>query len=86
MRKVIELPDSIYSALERAAETTGTTPAGWIAAQLADNSTPSTSPPESRETLGSKFAGRFGVFASDTPFRKSDLLTDLETKQRAGHL
>jgi hypothetical protein len=34
MTKTLQLPDPLYDALERAAEASGTTPAGWIAARL----------------------------------------------------
>jgi uncharacterized protein (DUF433 family) len=34
MSRTLELPDATYAALERAAQASGTTPAGWIAAHL----------------------------------------------------
>jgi hypothetical protein len=34
MSRTIELPDSVYAALEKAAQANGTTAADWIAAQI----------------------------------------------------
>jgi hypothetical protein len=34
MSRTIELPDAVYTALEKAAQASGTTPADWIAAQI----------------------------------------------------
>jgi hypothetical protein len=34
MSRSVDLPDPVYAALEEAAASSGTTPAGWIAAQL----------------------------------------------------
>jgi hypothetical protein len=67
MSRSVELPESVYAALEAAASAAGTTPAEWIAAQL---------PPLSREpqpqcdehparTLADEFAGRVGLFSSE---------------------
>lgn len=40
MSKSLELPDPLFDALERAAITSGTTPAGWIAARLPSEESP----------------------------------------------
>jgi hypothetical protein len=37
MSQHLELPDAVYAALQRAAQESGTTPAGWIAARLPEN-------------------------------------------------
>jgi len=34
MTRSIELPEAVYTALEKAAQASGTTPADWIAAQI----------------------------------------------------
>jgi hypothetical protein len=34
MRQAVELPEEVWSALQQAAEASGMTPAGWIAARL----------------------------------------------------
>jgi hypothetical protein len=49
MSRSIELPDTVYTAIEVAARASGTTPADWIAAQVpaTDSSNGATAPPQS---------------------------------------
>jgi hypothetical protein len=90
MSHLVEIPDPVYSALEKAALAIGTTPAGWIAAQLATAITPdpATAPIHS---LADRFAGRIGRFRGEgqTDFSEhcGEKFTEhLEAKKQAGHL
>jgi hypothetical protein len=90
---MLELPDVLYSALQKAAEADGMTPADWIAVRLAANEVlraeEETSPPG--QTLADLFTGRTGrirsggkkCFSEDSGQKFTD---DLEAKKRAGHL
>jgi hypothetical protein len=88
MSQVIEMPDSVYSVLQRAAEAEGTTPVGWISSRLAAAPASTTLSPRS---LAELFAGRVGKIASGG---RGDLSEDtgrrfgeyLEAKKRAGQL
>jgi hypothetical protein len=66
MSRSVDLPDSVYAALEEAAASSGTTPAGWIAAQLLQpvpaHNPESEGPPPS--TLAERFASVIGGFRS----------------------
>jgi len=65
MSRSIDLPDTVYAALEAAAATTGTTPAGWIAARVTPS--PAAEPECEGQPLGTladEFAGRVGVVSS----------------------
>ena len=94
MSHILEIPDELYTALQEAAEATGTTPLGWIAAHL-----PTTKGiedlQETREegpkTLADLFAGRVGRIHSGAKERLSEAcgetFTDyVEAKRKAGHL
>lgn len=93
MAHTLELPDDLYTALTRAAEASGTTPLGWIAAQLPEAGEPTASveelaPPRS---LADRFAGRVGRIHSGGKERLSEesgvrFTAHLEEKRRAGHL
>ncbi len=94
MSYILEIPDALYTALKEAADATGTTPLGWIAAHL-----PKTKGIENLQkkreegpkTLADLFAGRVGRIQSGAKERLSEAcgekFTDyLEAKRRAGHL
>ena len=94
MSHKLEIPDSLYAALKEAADASGLTPVGWIAAH----------PPQARKlegvettqaggprTLADLFAGRVGRIRSGGKERLSEdcgakFMDSLEEKQRAGHL
>jgi len=67
MSRSVDLPDSVYAALEEAATSSGTTPAEWIAARLPQPAPPI--PPECEgklpRTLADSWAGYIGRFSSD---------------------
>ncbi len=94
MSYIIEIPDELYTALKEAAEATGTTPLGWIAAHF-----PKTkgienlqeTQEEGPKTLADLFAGRVGRIQSGAKERLSEAcgkkFTDyLEAKRKEGHL
>ena len=90
MSQLMELPDPVYSALEKAAEAQGTTPIGWIASQLAKNGVPGTAQTPG-QTLADRFAGRVGHIRSGGQESLSEKCGEkfadhLEAKKRAGHL
>ncbi|HSU15372.1 hypothetical protein [Longimicrobium sp.] len=62
MSRMVELPDDIYQQVEEAAAAAGTTPAGWIAAQLPQQE--SDTPAESQVPISQRLAGRVGRIAS----------------------
>jgi len=88
MSQFLELSDDVYASLREAAEQNGTTPEGWIAAQL----------PRTREkidngakTLYDVLKDRIGGFRSETSETLSEdcggKFTDyLEQKRREGRL
>ncbi|MFL5382687.1 MAG: hypothetical protein ACJ8GN_09265 [Longimicrobiaceae bacterium] len=92
MSRSIDLPDSVYAALEAAASASGTTPAEWIAAQL------SQSVPEPRaecegeapRTLAERFEGYLGLVSldrTDLAARASELFGEgMVEKHRVGQL
>lgn len=66
MSRSVDLPDSVYAALEAAASAAGTTPAEWIAAKLpqpAPESEPE-SEGEAPRTLADEFGDYIGMFSS----------------------
>jgi hypothetical protein len=66
MSRSVDLPDSVYAALEEAAASSGTTPAEWIAAHL-PQPVPAPQPECERQpprTLADEFAGYIGLFSS----------------------
>ncbi len=94
MSHILEIPDALYAALQKAADASGTTPLGWIAAHL-----PNTTGAEELykqgdtepKTLADLFAGRVGRIRSGGEERLSEdcdaKLTDgLEAKRGAGRL
>ncbi|HLN33145.1 MAG TPA: hypothetical protein VK395_35775 [Gemmataceae bacterium] len=89
MSRILELPDAVYAALEKAAQLSGTTPVGWIAAHLpTDSSEQPASPPQ---TLGELLEGKVGRINSGGKERFSEncaeKFTDyLEQKRTEGRL
>jgi hypothetical protein len=81
MSRSIDLPDSVFAALEEAAVAAGTSPAEWIAAQLPDLA-PAIEPEGDGlppRTLAERFEGRVGLIRSgrrDWSERHSELVAD----------
>jgi hypothetical protein len=75
MSHLLEIPDELYAALQAAADATGTTPLGWIAAQLqptAGTIAANELPDGGSETLADLFAGRVGRVRSGGRERLSE--------------
>jgi hypothetical protein len=90
MSQIVKIPDPVFSALEKAAQAVGTTPAGWIAAQLAI-----AAPPDPKTTpiqsLADRFAGRVGRIRGEDQTNFSERCGEqfsehLEAVKQAGHL
>jgi hypothetical protein len=66
MSRSVDLPDSVYTALEAAATACGTTPAEWISARLPQPTSAIEPEYEGQppRTLADEFAGRVGLFSS----------------------
>lgn len=93
MSRMLELPDVLYSALEKAADANGMTPADWIAVRLATDATarPGEGTTTSPRALADLFASRTGRICSGGKECLSEdsgqkFTEDLEAKKRAGHL
>lgn len=91
MSQTLEIPDSVFDALKKAAEAGGTTPVEWIAARLAEPSPGAVGSPDSARTLADRFAGRVGLVRGQGPPRVSgregeDFADSLEEKRRRGCL
>jgi hypothetical protein len=89
MGRLLELPEPLYAALEKAAEVSGTTPQGWIAAHLPDVT--SQEPAGAPKTLADLFAGRVGRVRSGGKEVLSEncgpkFTEYLERKRQEGHL
>jgi hypothetical protein len=89
MSQFLELPDPLYDSLKRAAEASGTTPAGWIAAHLP--SAPGPEPAGRPKTLAELLKGRVGRIHSGGKEVLSEkcgerFTAHLEQKRREGHL
>ena len=66
MSRSVDLPDSVYAALEAAASASGTTPAAWIAARLstpAPDAQPECEGQDAR-SLADDLEGYIGLFSS----------------------
>jgi hypothetical protein len=61
MSQNLELPDPIFDALQKAATASGTSPAGWIAAQLPVASKPV---PKDAQSLADLLKGHIGTIRS----------------------
>lgn len=92
MSRSVDLPDSVYTALEEAAATCGTTPAEWIAAQLPQPA-PAIEPEcdgQPPRTLAERLKGRVGLICSgrrDLSERHSELFAEgMVEKHRARQL
>lgn len=93
MSQTLELPDAIYTALQRAAEANGVTLVAWIAARLPQPSAPAqlVGSESSPGILAERFAGRTGLIGSGGRERLSENTGEtfadyLEARRRAGHL
>jgi hypothetical protein len=94
MSQSLEMPDDLYAELQHAAELSGLTPVGWIAAHLPatpDSRSNGKDTAQTKDTLAVRFAGRVGRIASggqeSLSESNADAFTDyLEAKKAAGHL
>jgi hypothetical protein len=94
MSHLLEIPDELYAALQAAADANGTTPLGWIAAQLPPTTEAINvheAPEGGPKTLADLFAGRVGRIRSGGRERLSEAcgekFTDyVEAKRKAGRL
>jgi hypothetical protein len=94
MSHLLEIPDTLYTALKEAADASGLNPVDWIAAQLPR--TQIAEGPEAEKiggprTLADLFVGRVGRIRSGGQEHLSEecgtKFTDyLEEKRKAGHL
>ena len=89
MSRSLDLPDPLYDALQHAAAASGTTPQGWIAAQLGVANMKK--PPANAKTLADLLAGRIGRISSSGEGRLSEncaasFADHLEQKREKGHL
>lgn len=85
MSQILELRDSVYAALQRAAEANGTTPEAWIESRLPmEVNTSSSSEPKS---LADLLEGRIGRIAGKGLGTRDEGFTDyLIEKKKQGHL
>jgi hypothetical protein len=90
MSQSVELPESVYAALEAAASAAGTTPAEWIAAQLPEPEAQPEREEEAPRTLAERFEGYLGLVSldrTDLAERASELFGEgMVEKHRAGQL
>lgn len=94
MSHMLEIPDTLYTALKEAADESGLTPLDWIAThfgQSQETKQESSEQEGSPQTLADLFAGRVGRIRSNGQERLSEecgpKFTDyLEEKKRTGHL
>jgi hypothetical protein len=61
----LELPDPVFDALQQAAAASGTTPVGWIAAQLPTSQPADADSTPRSKTLADLFVGHLGGISSD---------------------
>jgi hypothetical protein len=88
MSRSLELPDPVFDALEKAASASGTTPAGWIAAQLPSPPQLSVDGAKSLADLLAKHIGRVHSGGKEALSENcGERFTDyLEQKRREGRL
>jgi hypothetical protein len=94
MSHILELPDTLYTALKEAADESGLTPLDWIATHLGQSQETKQESSEqegSPQTLADLFTGRVGRIRSNGQERLSEecgaKFTDyLEEKRRTGRL
>ena len=75
MSQMLEVPDALYAALQKAAAASGLSPLAWIAAHLPTPQTPSNEgldQEHSLKTLADLFAGRVGRIRSSGKDRLSE--------------
>jgi hypothetical protein len=83
MSQILELRDSVYAALKRAAEAKGTTPEAWIEARLPVEAN---IPPEAK-SLADLLEGRIGRIAGKGLGTSGESFADhLVEKKRQGRL
>lgn len=90
MSRMLEPPDTVYAALQEAAEASGVTPAAWISNHPPEASARPGEEPEPPKTLAELFAGRVGQVASGGRERLSEntgqkFADYLEAKKRSDH-
>ena len=88
MSRSLDIPDPVYTALESAAAANGTTPVGWIAAQLQQPPRESTN---GANSLADLFQGRTGRIAGrrtgdHSKNSGSDFTDSLVIKRNEGRL
>jgi hypothetical protein len=88
MSQALELPDTLYDALEKAAAASGTTPQGWIAARLP---LPPPANGDEAKSLGERLAPHVGRIHSGGKDHLSENCGEkfadyLEQKRREGRL
>jgi len=94
MSHLLEIPDTLYTALKEAADASGLNPVEWIAAQLPRiqaGKGPEAGKIDGPRTLADLFVGRVGRIRSGGKEHLSEecgtKFTDyLEEKRKAGHL
>ena len=87
--QLLEMPESVYTAIAEEAEARGLAPLTWIIAQL-----PARAPAPNgakAKTMAERLAGRVGLLSGSKGLPSSDNVAQsfaehLEAKQRAGHL
>ena len=90
MSQILELPDALFHALQKAAADRGMTPQGWIAALISTNNADQSNG-VATPTLAEKFRGRTGRIASGGKENLSEecgqkFTEHLQAKRQAGHL
>ncbi|MGH9426175.1 MAG: hypothetical protein ACRD2L_07725 [Terriglobia bacterium] len=94
MSHLLEIPDPLYSALQKVADADGMTPIDWIASRLPEalgREERAAAQSRSLQTLADLFAGRTGRIRSGGEEHFSEncgakLTEYLEEKRKAGHL
>jgi hypothetical protein len=89
MERSLNLPEPVYDALAQAASAIGTTPEGWIVANLPKGVAPNF--PPGAKTMADVFRGRTGRIASGGEVTYSEncgehFAEGLEQKRREGRL
>jgi hypothetical protein len=94
MSKILKMPDSIYDALVKAADSDGQTPADWIAKRLSQEGKRKETAKKKAtkpKTMADFFDGYIGGFASDGKVQMSvdcglKFAEGMAQKRRDGHL
>ena len=77
MSKSLELPDGVYDQLLEVAQTSGTTPANWVAAQVADTVQKATGNGGPRPATLGEILTKIGVHRSGRPTNASERVKEL---------